>query len=406
MNGNNHRPSDGQHAPSAQKSYLSLSSEEPFRVFFPLGMLLGVVGILLWPLFYGGLIEAYPLSAHLRLMIHGFLGSFVFGFLFTAGPRLLSCPRPNQSIIEGFLIISLLQAIFAFSNPIAADALFLFQLSTAFVLALQGFKLRGDLPPPGFVLGIAGLLSAIAGAALMLICDLGKGGTISYQLSKLLLFQAFPALPLVGIGAFFFPKLARTPNPQDLPENPRPTAAWLKRAAYAMVTALLFAVSIVIEIKGHHKEAYLLRAFSLAAYLCLETPILTRPRGENSQLMHILCCSAAIVISFALIALYPAQKTAWLHGFFICGLSGSILLVATRVIFGHSGNFVLAMKSRKPLLLAILALLIAAGSRISADFWPEIRITHHVYSAAFWLLVAAVWLAKVGPKVTIEDTED
>jgi len=366
-------------------------------------MLLGVVGIAIWPMYYSGVLETYPLATHLRLMIHGFLGSFVLGFLFTAGPRLLDCPKPNQSLIEGFLILSLLQAVFAFSIPVAADALFLFQLCTILVLAYYGFKLRGDLPPPGFVLGVAGLLSALTGAVLMLMVDFGRGGATAYQLSRILLFQAFPALPLIGIGAFFFPKLARTPNPQDLPVNPNLTKPWLVRASFALAAVLVFAISVVLEIQGQHKVAYLLRAFALAAYLFLETPLLTRPRGENSQLFHLLVCSAAIVASFALIALYPAQKTAWLHGFFICGLSGSILLVATRVIFGHSGNLLLAINSRKPLIWALATLAFAAGARISADFIPETRISHHVYAALFWLVVAAVWLRKVAPKVREEE---
>lgn len=384
-------------------SYFNLASEEPFRVFFPLGMLLGIVGIALWPLYFAGMLETYPLAAHIRLMIHGFLGSFILGFLFTAGPRLLDCPKPNQALIEGFLILSLLQALLAFLNPIAADALFLFQITAILALAVFGFKLRKDLPPPGFLLGLAGLLCAFAGAIAMLLVDLGIGGMTGYQLSKILLFQAFPALPLVGIGAFFFPKLSAAPNPQDLPENPNLSKAWLKRAAFAVAAVVVFAVSIFLEIRGAHMLAYCLRAFSLAAYLLLETPLLARSQAKSSQRIHLLICSIAIVASFSLIAFFPAQSTAWLHGFFICGLSGSILLVATRVIFGHSGNFALSLSSKRPLLWAIAALILAAASRISADFLPAIRISHYTYAALFWLIVAVVWMGKVSPKVRSEE---
>ena len=66
-----------------------LCCAEPFRIFFPLGALLGVIGVSLWPLFYLGAID-YPGVAHSRMMIEGFMASFIFGFLGTAGPRITS----------------------------------------------------------------------------------------------------------------------------------------------------------------------------------------------------------------------------------------------------------------------------------------------------------------------------
>ena len=63
---------------------------EPFRVFFPVGFLLALVGVLLWPLFFWGATATYPGMMHARLMIEGFLACSIFGFLGTAGPRVLS----------------------------------------------------------------------------------------------------------------------------------------------------------------------------------------------------------------------------------------------------------------------------------------------------------------------------
>ena len=61
---------------------------EPYRVFFPLGILFGLSGVSLWPLYFSGLHKFYPGIMHARLMIEGFLGAFIVGFLGTAGPRL------------------------------------------------------------------------------------------------------------------------------------------------------------------------------------------------------------------------------------------------------------------------------------------------------------------------------
>src|SRR5262252_3351330 len=73
---------------TAKKSY-TLAFAEPFRFFFPLGLLFGTIGVLLWPLFVWHVIAFYPANTHVRLMIEGLMGSFIIGFLGTAGPRLL-----------------------------------------------------------------------------------------------------------------------------------------------------------------------------------------------------------------------------------------------------------------------------------------------------------------------------
>ena len=45
---------------------------EPFRVFFPLGIAAGIMGLLLWPLHYAGWWPVYPALQHPRLLIFGF----------------------------------------------------------------------------------------------------------------------------------------------------------------------------------------------------------------------------------------------------------------------------------------------------------------------------------------------
>src|SRR6185503_20355920 len=66
---------------------------EPFRIFFPAGVLAGIVGVSLWPLHFANVLELYPGLGHARIMVYGFFGVFIFGFLGTAMPRMLSA-RP------------------------------------------------------------------------------------------------------------------------------------------------------------------------------------------------------------------------------------------------------------------------------------------------------------------------
>lgn len=57
-----------------RSQYVRACCEEPFRIFFPIGVLLGVVGVSLWLPFYLGAGIPYPNVAHARLMIEGFVG--------------------------------------------------------------------------------------------------------------------------------------------------------------------------------------------------------------------------------------------------------------------------------------------------------------------------------------------
>ena len=74
------------------RALAGVAAGEPFRFFFPVGVLAGLVGAALWPLHFGGTYAPYPALAHARIMAEGFLGGFAFGFLGTALPRMLSAP--------------------------------------------------------------------------------------------------------------------------------------------------------------------------------------------------------------------------------------------------------------------------------------------------------------------------
>src|SRR5580765_1014515 len=71
---------------------LSDIGREPFRIFFPQGVLSGIVGVSLWPLYFTKLLSLYPGQNHARIMVYGLFGAFIFGFLGTAMPRMLSVP--------------------------------------------------------------------------------------------------------------------------------------------------------------------------------------------------------------------------------------------------------------------------------------------------------------------------
>src|ERR1041385_2016503 len=108
---------------------------EPFRVFFPEGVLAGIVGVSLWPLYFGHWTSFYPGQAHARIMAYGLFGGFIFGFLGTAMPRLLSAPPLGTRNVLLLLAFHFLMIV-AFAAPkiFLGDSLFLsllFQIGRA-----------------------------------------------------------------------------------------------------------------------------------------------------------------------------------------------------------------------------------------------------------------------------------
>jgi hypothetical protein len=139
----------GVRAPT-RDSLLELAAWEPFRLFFPQAVLAGIVGVLLWPLYFWHFTEFYPGLGHIRIMAFGFFGGFIFGFLGTALPRMLSA-RPFEIyevalllLLHGAMVISFaLERIFVGDSPAVGSARSLFLVRSPKVSKPEGHALAG-----------------------------------------------------------------------------------------------------------------------------------------------------------------------------------------------------------------------------------------------------------------------
>ena len=50
-----------------KKTYLQIALQEPFRIFFPIGVAVALLGVALWPLFHWQYLNFYPGFIHARL---------------------------------------------------------------------------------------------------------------------------------------------------------------------------------------------------------------------------------------------------------------------------------------------------------------------------------------------------
>ncbi len=372
---------------------------EPFRLFFPIGMLFGILGVALWPLFFAGALGYYPSIVHPRLMIDGFAGFFIFGFMMTAGPRLLGAPAfAPKCVLFVFGLACLANLAFTFNQVVVGDALF--GLATAALLfkASRAYCARTDMPPPGFPLAALGLISACVGSILLALSPAIWANATAYALGKILLFQGFTMLPIIGVGAFFFPKIIGGQNKHDFDETMQPNAEWKRRFRHSIFAAIGFAASVAIELSGHLTTAYILRVLTLAAYILTQLPWMEFRRKERMHGLQLIFTLGTIALGLLGAAFFPGYKVAWLHAYFFVGLTGTIFLVSIRVVFGHSGRPDLIRKSVKIFAWVTGALIFAAATRIVADFRPDLRTTHYIYASVLWLICALVWMVFVAPK--------
>jgi uncharacterized protein involved in response to NO len=108
---------------------------------------------------------------------------------------------------------------------------------------------------------------------------------------------------------------------------------------------------------------------------------------------------AALVSGFVLIAVFPAFRVSLLHLTLIGGFAVIAFTVATRVVFGHSGNLEKLKARNWWLLVAVGLMLLGMATRISGDFWPKIMASHYIYGALIWIAGVLLWSSCVLPKV-------
>lgn len=369
--------------------------EEPYRVFFPLGVLAGIWGVMMWPMLYAGWIRFYPGEpggAHAHLMIEGFMGAFVLGFLGTAFPRLAgNRPWFGGEFLALLVLWMLTVASHATGHVQAGDAAFSMML-LALLMSLAGRWIFGhrDTPPPGFVLAFAGIFGA-AVAAGFLAWD-ANPTLMQRQFARLWLFQGFLLLPLMGIGPYLLPRFFGMSSSHSFDDSLTPPAGWWRRALMAIAAGLLVVASFALEVSGKPLAGHLLRAGVILAWFALETPAFRKVKIPSTPGNAVRWALIGLAAGCVCAAFWPYTRVGSLHLFFVSGLGMVTLAVGARVILGHAGRHDLLGGKIVWLRWVVGLLLLAATTRMSSDFLPAVRVSHHIYAAWTWAIAAIVWL--------------
>jgi uncharacterized protein involved in response to NO len=366
--------------------------EEPYRVFFPFGVMAGIWGVMMWPMLYAGWIHFYPGEAHTRIMIEGFMGAFVLGFIGTAFPRLAG----NRSWFCGeFLLILLLWSLTVLSHAMgkahAGDAVFCVLLLTLFA-GMAGRWIFGhrDTPPPGFILAFTGILGAAVAAGFLAWNT--SPTPMQWQFARLWLFQGFLLLPLMGIGPYVLPRFFGMNSSHSFVDAPNPPSGWWPKAISAIIAGLLMIAGFALEVTGNALAGQLLRAMVILVWFLRETPVFRRAKLSTTPGNAVRWAVIGLASGLICAAVWPLARVGSLHLFFVTGIGLATLAVGTRVILGHAGRHDLLTGKIVWLRWVIGLLILAATTRMSCDFLPNLRVSHLIYAAWTWAIAAVIWL--------------
>ena len=373
-------------AKGPRKTGLNWLAAEPYRLFFASGALWSLVGVSLWPLFYAQQLGFYPNLVHARLMIEAFGGAFVVGFLGTAGPRMASAPKLTQLELMWLFALHQASAICHLRlMHVWGDGLFALLLGSLMLcLVLRVLRFRKEAPPPQMLLAVTGLSCGLVGA-LMLLSSSTMLDVQRLRLANLLLYQGLLLPPVLGIGAFVFPRMLGG----DF-GDPKTAMQSREKLIRSIVAAMLLVSSFFLEAYGQVTIGYLLRAAVAVTYLLLEVRWKTSQSGSlTTGLFWALGLGG---LGMLLVPTNPLQHVSIEHLLYVGGFGMLMLVVGSRVLYGHSGDLEGFFVKSKWVRFLIFRGVLTATTRATPAWVPSTTVSHHIYAAWTWGILICLWL--------------
>ena len=370
---------------------------EPFRLFFPVGVLLGWIGVGHWLLYGLGLAETYSCFRHGLLQTQAFLMAFALGFLWTALPRRTAAPVASPSEIALALAALLLTG-----GALLCDAFVTAELGYLALFAmLLAFAARRFLsgaarrrPPAAFVLLPLAAVLGVSGALLILARLVLEEPPWTIALGALFIEQGVFLCLVMGIGALVMPLMGGTPPPPDLGSSPHETRV----ALGFLVLGLTVAASLVAETAGFVRSAPIVRGTAVAIALGWGGGAFRLPGkpGFHRKLVWV----AAWLAPAGLVAsgLLPDYRVPALHVLFIGGFSLMAFGVATHVSLSHLDLDEAALGRPRPVVVLAVAIALALLARLAADS-SQTYFEHLASAALCWMVGSAVWLVWLAPRL-------
>jgi uncharacterized protein involved in response to NO len=376
---------------------------DPYRIFFPLGVSMGIAGVSIWPLFHWGWTANYSGRAHAFVQTNCFLYAFIAGFLWTAIPRFTGTNAPGRAV-QYVLAAVLAAELVAFESYGFTAGHLLFVLAHGILMSVivRCFIRRRHPPPETFILVGLGLMAGAAAAVINAASVLAWISPAWDLLGKRLLTEGMVLLLVLGVGGFLGPRLmgfAQLPNFQSLEKLserkvvPRLTT-WRGRINAGCGIVLL--ASVFIEYGWNHPLANLLvwvRAVTVTAVVAVNVQPWRPPVTQTTLAWCVWIAHWFLVGGLWLIALFRNHHIDYLHVLFMGAFTLLILAVGTRVVLSHGGYPLTEERRSWPLRIGIAATLIGMAARLSVIAAPteSFYFTHLAWAAVLWILGMSLW---------------
>ncbi len=370
-----------------------MKHSDPYRLFFPLGILLGLAGVAIWPIVYLGWLQGYWGSSHAFLQADGFLFSFIAGFLLTAVPRFTSTTVPSHAtqwtlagcIIIGSVCLELQEFQLGQIAFVAAYAMLV-------ILIIRRFITRQSTPPETFpLIGIgiaAGFLGTIINA--LAAWDLVSSGWL--LTGKRALTEGMTLLLVLGVGGFLGPRLMgfeRLPVIGVQMDRAKKQLLVPRGIPY-LAAGILILLSIPLEYGFSITWMVFVRATVATLVMIRALEPWRLPTHRTTLSWCVWTANLLILIGLWMAAIFPIYRIDFLHILFIGGFTLLILAVGMRVTLSHGGHGLASEHKNWVLRIGLTAGLIAMLARVGAPF-SQSYTDHLALAAALWIFALTLW---------------
>lgn len=358
----------------------------PYQIFFPIGVLCSALAVGVWLVQNFNWFSAPAILIHSKLIIGGFLWSFIIGFLMTAVPKMTGTPAAKRGeVVFGALLIASQIALSWVTDgrPFYVGQI-LVVLFIGYFAGTRMFK-RTRALPVFFSHIVLAMLLALSGAVALFFGERLMGIHLFHVGTILLL--------ILGIGTRFFSFLSGLPSEfEGLPPG---------RQLVFHLLGVLVAAQLVLAGAGV-EVAYLGLAATTFVYLIQVWKVLRRSERPSSLKAAVRVVAFMIPLSFLLCWLEPVRFLAWLHLLFIGCFGLMTYAVATRVTLAHGGYSTNLEVRSRGLWLFVGLLLLSALTRVFYGVTEgEFKIHFLHMAAAFWLMAIGCWCYSFARRIIV-----
>ena len=374
-------------------------SLNPYRIFFPLGILFGLMGVGEWVLWTVGWKIPNIAISHAAFQSQGFLLCFVVGFLMTAFPRFTGTDPAAKHELILMLVASVVFFVLEWRKLwLPAQVSYLFLIINLIIFAARRIPRRNKDLPQSFLLMGFGFLHALLGSSIIVGTGFGTSNFALFSTGRQMVQLGFLLCMVLGVTGKLAPFLF---GYTDDPERDAEKKNWIQSGRAAIVVHGLTGAAIMASF---FIDTYSLRAGAgvravFATFHLLTYARIARPLRKKTTLMFFFFLSCWMIpVGLWVGFLWPGIRIAALHIIFLGGFSLIIFSFGLLIVLSHSMQAALINSKLIPLKFVGTFLLAALTFRLLAEFYSAKYALMLHFSSGFWVLAALVWGGFAFPK--------